>query len=76
MRSMKRVALGFLSLLLAGCGTSSVVKNSGGGSRANWEVNSKPGPKVAELTRYHYETVTEYFDGGTRFLVLVPDAQP
>jgi hypothetical protein len=74
---MRNLGFGLVCLLVAGCSAPGGFEGSRGNSRqARSESNLKLELQAPEPARYHYETVTEYFDGGTRFLVLVPDAPP
>jgi hypothetical protein len=74
---MKRVPFCLFCLLLAGCGTSTVVKNGASNSPyADAAVDQGAEPKAPEVVRYHHEIMTEYSDGATKFLVLVPNSEP
>ncbi len=60
-------------LLLAGCATSPVVRNSS----QNSSSPSTAGPELVPVPiQYCYQTVMEYIDGPTQFLELVPASDP
>ena len=59
---MKTNVLCLLCLLFAGCSSIS---------------SRNPDPQAGATTStYHHETVTEFNDGETKFLQLVPDKNP
>jgi len=68
MKKTKTIPACLLALLWAGC--SSVPAES------NDIDHSKTADSSPKAVRYHYEVVTEYYDGGTSFLELVPDQAP
>jgi uncharacterized protein YceK len=57
--------ISLLCLLLAGCS-----------STANRNDSGNPHAGSSTPTTYHHETVSEFSDGETKFLQLVPDKNP
>ena len=62
-----------LCLFLAGCSSAPVVNGQHGSNQAACGQEPKCASKESNLPQYSHETVTEAFDGGTKFLELVND---
>ncbi len=60
-----------LCLLLTGCSSTPVANNQRSGNQVAFVQEQNDAPKKSDVPRYSYETVTEAFDGGTKFLELV-----
>ena len=64
-----------LCLLLTGCSSIPVANNQHNGNQAAFVQELKDTPKKSDVPQYSFETVTVAFDGGTKFLELVPVPQ-
>jgi starvation-inducible outer membrane lipoprotein len=72
---MSKATLYLLCLFLAGCSSTPVVNNQHSSSQAAIPQEKKQASKELGLLRYSHETVTGYYDGGTKFLELVSNPQ-
>jgi hypothetical protein len=64
-----------LSLFLVGCSSTHVAKNQPDGTPAALAGGRQGAEQKLVAQRYSYETVTEAYDGGTKFLELEPVLQ-
>jgi PBP1b-binding outer membrane lipoprotein LpoB len=64
-----------LCLFVAGCSSTPVVSNQHSSNQAPLAQEQKYASKESNVPHYSHETVTEAYDGGTKFLELVSDSQ-
>lgn len=77
MKKRKTILACLLCLLWAGCSSVPAQSNNMGNSKpASLSGSCALKTCSPKSVRYHYEVVTEYFDGGTSFLTLVQDKAP